>query len=112
MSKRVRVGIIGSQFVSTIHAEALKTVAQAELVAVASPTEGHAAKFAQEHGIAHYFTDYRQLLDMRDLDMVVIGAPNDLHCQITIDAAAAGKHVVCEKPLCLNLADADRMIAA
>lgn len=112
MSERVRVGIIGSQFVSTIHAEALKTVAQAELLAVASPTEGHAAKFAQEHGIAHYFTDYHKLLDMNELDMVVIGAPNDLHSQITVDAAAAGKHVVCEKPLCLNLADADRMIEA
>lgn len=112
MSERVRVGIIGSQFVSTIHAEALKTVAQAELLAVASPTEGHAAKFAREHGIAHYFTDYRELLEMSDLDMVVIGAPNDLHSQITVDAAAAGKHVVCEKPLCLNLADADRMIDA
>lgn len=43
MSERVRVGIIGSQFVSTIHAEALKTVAQAELLAVASPTEGQSA---------------------------------------------------------------------
>ena len=44
--------------------------------------------------------------------MVVVGAPNDLHCAITLDAAAAGKHVVMEKPLCLNLAEADRMIAA
>ena len=43
---------------------------------------------------------------------MVVGVPNHLHCQITLDAAAAGKHVVCEKPLCLNLAEADRMIAA
>jgi predicted dehydrogenase len=43
---------------------------------------------------------------------VVVGAPNDLHCRITLDAAAAGKHVVMEKPLCLNLAEADQMIAA
>src|SRR4029079_9336779 len=48
----------------------------------------------------------------RDVDMVVIGAPNDLHCQMTLDAAAAGKPVVCEKPLAVNLAEADRMIAA
>ena len=44
--------------------------------------------------------------------MVVVGVPNDLHCAVTLDAAAAGKHVVMEKPLCLNLAEADRMIAA
>ncbi len=44
--------------------------------------------------------------------MVVLGVPNDLHCEVTLNAAAAGKHVVCEKPMCLNLAEADRMIAA
>jgi predicted dehydrogenase len=52
------------------------------------------------------------LLARPDIDLVVGGAPNDVHCRITLDAAAAGKHVVMEKPLCLNLADADRMIAA
>ena len=52
------------------------------------------------------------MLALDEIDMVVLGAPNDLHCEIAVDAAAAGKHVVCEKPLCLNLAEADRMIAA
>jgi predicted dehydrogenase len=49
---------------------------------------------------------------MPEIDMVVVGVPNDLHHRITLDAAAAGKHVVMEKPLCLNLAEADEMIAA
>ena len=110
MPKPIRVGLIGSQFISTIHARSLKHCAAAELFAVASPTPGHAEKFAAEFGIPHHVTDYRQLLAMPDVDMIVIGAPNHLHCQITVDAAAAGKHVVCEKPLCLNLAEADRMI--
>jgi predicted dehydrogenase len=110
-SGKVRVGLIGSQFVSTIHAEALKSCPRAELVAVASPTKSHVEQFAAKHGIAKAFTDYRAML-AEPLDMVVIGAPNDLHCQMTLDAAAAGKHVVCEKPLCLNLAEADRMIEA
>jgi len=112
MSNPVRVGLIGSQFISTIHARSLKHCAAAELFAVASPTSGHAQKFAAEFGIPHSMTDYRQMLAMPELDMIVIGAPNNLHCQITVDAAAAGKHVVCEKPLCLNLAEADRMIEA
>src|SRR5437667_2293663 len=49
---------------------------------------------------------------MPEIEIVALGVPNDLHCPITIDAAAAGKHVVVEKPLCLNLAEADRMIDA
>ncbi|MBI2194235.1 MAG: Gfo/Idh/MocA family oxidoreductase [Planctomycetes bacterium] len=112
MNERVRVGLLGSQFVSTLHAEALKTVPEAELFAVASPTGEHAKSFAARHGIPHHFTDYRKLLEMSEVEMVVLGIPNDLHCQATLDAAAAGKHVVCEKPLCLNLQEADRMIQA
>ena len=108
----VGVGLIGSQFVTSIHAEALRACAQAELRAVASPTPGNAEAFAKRHGIARHFTDYRELLQLQDVDMVVVGVPNDLHCAITLAAAAAGKHVVMEKPLCLNLAEADQMIAA
>ena len=52
------------------------------------------------------------MLAMDEIDMIVVGAPNFAHCDIAIKAAKAGKHVVVEKPLCLNLADADRMIAA
>jgi len=112
MMEKVGVGLVGSQFVSTIHAESLKQVPRAELVAVASPTRGHASAFAKAHGIPHSFTDYRKMLEMDEVDLVMIGVPNDLHCQVTCDAAAAGKHVVCEKPLCMNLAEADKMIAA
>ncbi|MBM3890523.1 MAG: Gfo/Idh/MocA family oxidoreductase, partial [Verrucomicrobia bacterium] len=112
MTKRVRVGLVGSQFVSSIHADSLKRCAEAELAAVASPTPGHAKKLAETFGIPRHFADYREMLRLRELDMIVIGAPNNVHCQITVDAARAGKHVVCEKPLCMNLAEADRMIAA
>src|SRR5215467_1120337 len=111
-SRRVGVGLIGSQFIASIHAEALRACGQADIRAVASPTPGNARAFAQRHGIPQHFGDYRRLLELSDVDMVVVGVPNDLHCQIALDAAAAGKHVVMEKPLCLNLAEADRMIAA
>jgi myo-inositol 2-dehydrogenase / D-chiro-inositol 1-dehydrogenase len=110
--KPVRVGLVGSQFVSTIHAEALKRVPGAELFAVVSPTGDHAEQFARRHGVRHHFRDYRKFVEVAELDLVVLGCPNDLHCEFTELAAAAGKHVVCEKPLCLNLAEADRMIAA
>lgn len=108
----VGVGLIGSQFISSIHAESLRHCPQARIVGVASPTPGNAAKFAERHGIPQSFTDYRRLLEQPEIQMIVVGAPNDLHCQIVVEAAAAGKHVVIEKPLCLNLQEADRMLDA
>ncbi|MEE2887877.1 MAG: Gfo/Idh/MocA family oxidoreductase [Planctomycetota bacterium] len=112
MSKPVRIGLVGSQFISSIHARALRRCADAEVVAVSSPTDGNAARFAAEFDIPASFTDHRTMLEMEDLDMVIIGAPNHVHCQLTLDAAAAGKHVVLEKPMCMNLEEADRMIEA
>jgi predicted dehydrogenase len=112
MKQPVQVGLIGSQFISTIHAESLQHCPQAKIAAVASPTPGNADRFAGRFGIPRSCTDYRQLLALPEIQMVVVGVPNDLHCQVVLDAVAAGKHIVVEKPLCLNLAQADRMIAA
>jgi predicted dehydrogenase len=108
----VRVGLVGSGFVTSIHAEALKRLSGVELAGVASPTPGNAAKFAGHHGIRYHCTDYRALFDRRDIDLVVLGLPNDLHCEATMLAAQAGKHVVVEKPMAMNLAECDRMIEA
>jgi predicted dehydrogenase len=108
----IKIGLLGSGFVSTIHFEAVRTVAGAEVIAVASPTPGHAERFAAERGIAHHFTDFLRVLDLKDVDLVVLGIPNDLHCEATCLAAEAGKHVVVEKPMALNLAECDRMIAS
>src|SRR5260370_24260571 len=108
----IRVGLVGSQFVSSIHFEELRSAPGAEVFAVTSATEEHAKAFADRHGIKQHFTDFRKMYEMPELDLVVLGLPNDLHCEATVAAAAAGKHVVCEKPLCLSLAEADRMIEA
>ncbi|MEE9166253.1 MAG: Gfo/Idh/MocA family oxidoreductase [Candidatus Neomarinimicrobiota bacterium] len=112
MNKKIGVGLVGSQFVSTIHAESLKTVHDAEIVAVASPSKEHARDFAEKFNIHHHFTDIDKMLEIDEIDMIVIGAPNMFHCEITLAAAHAGKHVVVEKPLCLNLDEADQMIEA
>src|SRR3990167_4719945 len=112
MDKKVGVGLIGSQFISSIHAEALSRVRDAEVLAVMSPSEGHARKFAEKFHIPHHFTELDAMLAMPEIDLVVIGAPNYLHCEITLKIAKAGKHIVVEKPLCMNLQEADLMIAA
>ncbi len=108
---KVKVGIIGSQFEADIHAAALQMVSdEAEVVAVASPTAGHAEEFARKYGIPRVFRDYRQMLQEADIELITIAAPNVLHAEMTIAAAQAGKHVVCEKPLCMTLEEADKMI--
>jgi len=107
----VKVGIIGSQFEADIHAFSLRAVPEAaELVAVASPTPGHAAGLAKKYDIPRVFTDHKKMLAEKDIEMVTITAPNHLHARMTIDIANAGKHVVCEKPLCMTLEEADVMI--
>lgn len=111
MPGKVKVGIIGSQFEADIHAASFQIMPEeAEVVAVASPTAGHADKLAQRYGIPRVFRDYRTMLLEKDIEMVTITAPNALHCQMTCDIARAGKHVVCEKPLAMTLAEADEMI--
>jgi len=113
MPDTVKVGIIGSQFQGDIHAASLRTVPDAaEVVAVASPAKAHAEALAARYGIPRVFTDYRRMLAERDIELVTIAAPNNLHCRMTIDAANAGKHVVCEKPLSMTIEEADRMIDA
>jgi len=108
---KVKVGIIGSQFEADIHAASFQILPEeAEVVAVASPTPANAQKLADRYGIPRVFTDYREMLKQADIELVTITAPNALHAPMTIDAANAGKHVLCEKPLCMTLEEADQMI--
>ncbi|MBP1692913.1 MAG: ycjS 4 [Chloroflexi bacterium] len=108
---KVKVGIIGSQFEADIHADSFRILPdEAEVVAIASPTPGNAAKLAKKYNIPNVYTDYREMLKQPDIEMVTITAPNRLHCQMTVDIANSGKHVVCEKPLCMTLEEADLMI--
>ncbi len=108
---KVKVGIIGSQFEADIHAASFQIMPEeAEVVAVASPTPGHPEELARRYGIPRVFHDYREMLQEPDVELITITAPNRLHASMTIDCARAGKHVVCEKPLCMTLEEADEML--
>jgi myo-inositol 2-dehydrogenase/D-chiro-inositol 1-dehydrogenase len=112
MSK-VRIGIVGSRFQADCIAGSVKAMPEEmEVVAVASPSKGNAEAFAHRHGIPAFYSDYREMLRDPSVEMISITAPNRLHARITIDAATAGKHVVCEKPLCVTLEEADAMVDA
>ncbi len=106
----LRLGLVGAQFIGNVYVHALQRVPDADLVAVASPNS--AAQFAELYNISGHYRGYQSMLANADIDAVLIATPNDLHHEICLAAAAAGKHVLCEKPLALSLAQADEMIAA
>jgi predicted dehydrogenase len=110
--ERVKVGVIGSAFVSGLHAEAFQEVPEAELVVACSPNKEHVESFARKWKVPAAVMDYRQVMDRKDVDVVVVGIPNDLHREVVVAAAAAGKHIILEKPIAHTLEDADVMIAA
>ncbi len=106
---QVRWGLIGA---STIAREWMIDAIRAaggEVVAVMSGDPERANRFAAENGITTAVTSLDALLGS-GIDAVYISTTNELHCSQTLSAASAGKHVLCEKPLALNLADARRMV--
>ena len=108
----VRVGIIGSQFQAECHAASIARIEDdMSVVAVASPTPGNARTLADRYQISQAYTDYMALIADPNVEAVTITSPNALHCEMTVAAAQAGKHLICEKPLCVTLEEADRMIA-
>jgi len=111
-SHEVGVGLVGTGFIARVHAEAVSRSALASVRAVASRSADRAEAFARHWGIPAWHTDYEELVARKDVDLVCVAAPNWLHRDIVVAAAAAAKHVVCEKPLALTLAEADEMIAA
>lgn len=83
-----------------------------ELAAVASRDGERARTFAQQHHIPTSYASYEALLDDPNIDAIYIPLPNNLHREWAIKAAQAGKHVLCEKPIALNAAEAEEMVAA
>ena len=81
------------------------------VVAVADPVEEKARTLADELGVPHH-VDTAELLARDDVDAVIVASPNFTHCEVTCQAAAAGKHVFVEKPMALNTADCTSMIDA
>ncbi|PYI53479.1 Gfo/Idh/MocA family protein [Paenibacillus flagellatus] len=109
---KLKVGMIsfahGHAF-SYLHS--LLALPQVELVGIADEVKSRVEEVVGKHGLA-YYADYRDLLAQDSLDAVVICSENAFHAQLTIDAAKAKKHVICEKPLGLSVEEMKRMIDA
>ncbi|NOT60386.1 MAG: Gfo/Idh/MocA family oxidoreductase [Acidobacteria bacterium] len=91
---------------------ALRELANSELIAVSRAQANLAAAFAQEFGARRWYADWRELLADDEIHAVYLATPVHLHAEQTIAAAEAGKHVLCEKPMALSVAECDRMLAA
>jgi predicted dehydrogenase len=111
MSK-LRWGILGTGRIAGIFAEGLRSVDDAELVAVGSRTDAAARAFGQRFGVARCDASYAALANDPDVDAIYVATPHTLHKQNTLLCLAAGKPVLCEKPFAINAGEAGEMIAA
>ena len=109
----VRVALVGSGRMGSFHGETIaRRLPHAQLVAVADPAPGAADRLAEALGAPRAYTDPAATFADPDVDAVAIAAPARFHADLVVAAATAGKHVFCEKPMALSLADADRAIDA
>ena len=111
--KILKVCLIGCGRAGMIHARNYKNkIENARITAVADAVEEAAKAAAEELGVEKCFSDYKEILSDPEIDAVIVVAPTNLHKQIVIDCAAAGKHIFCEKPMAMTVEECDEMIAA
>ena len=111
----VKVGIIGCGGIANAkHMPSLKNLPNVEMVAFCDIIEERAVKAKADFGTedAKVYTDYKKLLEDKSIDVVHICTPNRSHSFITVDALESGKHVMCEKPMAINSAEAEKMLEA
>lgn len=115
MDRIVKIGIIGCGGIANgKHMPSLKKIKNVQMVAFCDIIEERAVKAAEEYGVegAKVYTDYKELLKDRDIEVVHVCTPNRSHAFISIDAMEAGKHVMCEKPMAKTYKEAKEMLDA
>ncbi len=102
--KKVQIGIIGAGRIGRVHAQSIAFgIPEAAVAAISDPLIEFAEKAAQEFGIPHAYADYRKILDDPAIDAILICSPTPTHADIAMEAARAGKHIFCEKPVDLKI---------
>ena len=106
----IRVGIIGASFAREAYLPALQTIDDVELVAIASARLSSARSAADQFGIPHVYDDWRRMIGEREFDLVGIATPTVFHAPMTLAALKAGAHVLCEKPMAMNMDESAAML--
>lgn len=112
MAERLRTGIVGCGGIAQTHAQALAAVPESAFTAVCDIDEERARAMAAQYDVPHVFTDVHALMTSGLVDTVSVCTPHPHHASVVIAAAESGVHVLCEKPVAVELGETDRMIAA
>lgn len=107
----IRAAVIGTGFVGAQHVEALRRLGDVEVATVAASTDARGAEAARRLHVPQGRGDYRRILDDPSIDVVHVCTPNVHHAEMATAALEAGKHVVCEKPLAMDAAEAGPLVA-
>jgi predicted dehydrogenase len=108
----IRAVLVGCGRIATLHTKGYENNPDAEIYGVFDVDERKAREFANRHGIKKVFRSYSEVLEDKMVDAVEILVPHHLHCEMTVQACKAGKHVSVQKPMALNLSQCDEMIEA
>lgn len=107
--KKTGIGIIGAGGISECHLKGYRADERCEVIAVCDINKSRAEDYARKHGIPKVYSDYKEMLKLDELDAVSVCTWNNSHAPISIAALETGKHVLCEKPMALNTAEALNM---
>ena len=103
------VGVIGLTM-GGAHLEGYSRIPRVKVLAICDLNETLLKEQAEKFSVSHLFSDYHKMLKMEELDAVSIALPNFLHCPVTLEALTNGKHVLVEKPMAMNSAEAEKMV--
>src|SRR5436190_15640304 len=112
MAEKVGIGIIGTGFARRVQIPAFRACDNAWIASVASGAIENAQATADDLGIGHFSDDWRKTLDHPEVDLVCITTPPVLHREMALFAIERGKHVLCEKPMAMTVAEAKEMADA
>lgn len=109
---KIKIGIIGTGGISSVHINGYKILDNVEVYAACDIDKEKVEQFCEKFNVKHVFTDYNDMLKLKELDAVSVCTWNSEHAPATIAALKAGKHVLCEKPMATNAQEAMRMLEA
>src|SRR5512140_644325 len=109
---KIRTAVIGAGFIGPVHVEAVRRLGFADVVVLAEADASLAEKKAAQLGLSRYTSNIDDVLKDPEIDVVHICTPNNLHHPIAMKALAAGKHVICEKPLAMDSTQGKDLVKA
>ena len=110
---KLKAAVVGTGWIAKdYHIPNYKKLDDVDLVAVCDINQERAEKIARQFEVEHVYTDHRQLLEKRKLDLVDVCTPNHAHREVSVDALESGANVICEKPMAMSVEECESMIAA